>query len=123
MLSPVRSHGMTTFLSKEVQKGLLEARAQQKRRKARYRVQFDGSMYPVLKLWTTGFSVDAENAPHMRGLVDIFEGPKHVSQCLIVASDEENGEVKFEFKRSTPTSDKAALDFVRSPDSPVALLN
>ncbi len=80
-------------------------------------------MYPVLKLWTTGFSVDAENAPHMRGLVDIFEGPKHVSQCLIVASDEENGEVKFEFKRSTPTSDKAALDFVRSPDAPVALLN
>lgn len=74
---------MTTFLSKEVQKGLLEARAQQKRRKARYRVQFDGSMYPVLKLWTTGFSVDAENAPHLRGLVDIL---KAQNMCLNVLS-------------------------------------
>ena len=114
---------MTTYLSKEVQQGLSEARAQHKRKKARYHVQFDGSMYPVLKLWDTGFSLGADAAPHMRGLVDLFEGSNHFSQCLIVASDEQDGEVKFEFKRSTPPTDKAALDFARRPNAPVALLN
>ena len=114
---------MTTYLSKEVQKGLNEARAQNKDNTARYRVQFDGSMYPVLKLWDTGFSLGAEAAPNMRGLVDLFEGSNHFSRCLIIASDEQDGEVKFEFKRSTPPTDKAALDFARCPNSPVALLN
>ena len=114
---------MTTYLSKEVQQSLDEARAQRKRKKARYRVQFDGSMYPVLKLWDTGFSLGAEAAPYMRGLVDLFEGSNHFSRCLIIASDEQDGEVKFEFKRSTPPTDKAALDFARRPNAPVALLN
>ncbi len=114
---------MTTFLSKEVQQGLNEARAQHKRKKARHRVRFDGTMYPVLKLWDTGFSLQAGAAPNMRGLVDLFEGANHVSRCLIIASDGQDGEVKFEFKRSTPTSDKAALDFALRPDTPIALLN
>ena len=114
---------MTTYLSKEVQQSLNEARAQRKRKKTRYRVQFDGSMYPVLKLWDTGFSLGSEAAPQMRGLVDLFEGSNHFSRCLIIASDEQDGEVKFEFKRSTPPTDKAALDFARRPNAPVALLN
>ena len=114
---------MTTYMSNEVQRGLNEARARHKRNKARFRVDFNGSMYPVLNLWDTGFSIDADTAPHIRGLVDLYEGANHVYRCLIVASEEENGEVKFEFKRSTPSSDKAALDFVRCGDAPVALLN
>ena len=105
---------MTTYISKEVQEGLNEAR---------YRLNFDGSMYPVLKLWDTGFSLDAEAAPNMRGLVDLFEGTNHLSLCLIIAFDKENGEVKFKFKRITPPSDKAALDFARRLDAPVAFLN
>ena len=114
---------MTTYLSKVVRQGLTDARAQHKRKKARYRVHFDGSIYPVLKFWDAGFSLWAEAAPNMRGLVDLFEGSNHFSQCLIVASDEQDGEVKFEFKRSTPPTDKAALDFARRPNAPVALLN
>ena len=114
---------MTTFLSKEVQQDLNEARSKHKRKKARYRVQFDGSTYPVLKLWDTGFSVGSEAAPHMRGLIDLFEGSNHFSRCLIIAAAEQDGEVKFEFKRSTPPADKAALDFARRPSAPVALLN
>ena len=114
---------MTTYLSKEVQRGLNEARAQRKRNNARYCVKFDGAMYPVSKLWDTGFSLQAEVAPHMRGLVDLFEGSNHFSRCLIIASDEQDGEVKFEFKRSTPPTDKAALDFASCPNAPVALLN
>ena len=114
---------MTTYLSKEVQQGLNEAHAQHKRKKAHYLVQFDGSMYPVFKLWDTCFSLGAEAAPNMHGLVDLFGGSNHFSRCLIIASDKQDGEVKFEFKRSTPPTDKAALDFARRRDAPVAFLN
>ena len=114
---------MSTFLSKEIQDGLDKAHARKKRRKALHRVRFDGSMYPVIELWENGFSVESENASKMRGLVDIFEGPNHLSRCLIIASDEQNGEVKFEFKRRTLAEDQAPLDFVLPSDAPIALLN
>ena len=114
---------MSTFLSKELQKGLDDARASDKRHKSRLKVQFDGDMYPVLKMWDTGFSVGSDRAPQMRGLVDLFDGARHLSRCLIVASDEENGELAFEFKRSTPAKDNAPLDFERIKSAPIALLN
>ena len=114
---------MTMYLSKEVQQSLNAALAQHKRNKARYSVKFDGSMYPVAKLWNKGFSLKGEVAPNMRGLVNLFGGTNHVFRNFIIASDEENGEVKFEFKRSTPPSDRAALDFARRSDAPINLLN
>ena len=112
---------MKTYLSIEIQRSLYQARAQHKRKRVRYRVQFDGSIYPVLQLWDTGFSLGAKVAPHMFGLVDSFEGSNHFSRFLIIASDEQDGEIKFEFKRSTPPIDKAALDSARLPNAPVAL--
>ena len=114
---------MSTFLSKEIKDDLRKARASEKRRKARHRVRFDNSMYTVIELWENGFSVESENAPNMRGLVDIFEGPNHLSRCLIIASDEQNGEVTFEFKRRTLAEDQAPLDFVLPSDAPIVLLN
>ena len=59
----------------------------------------------------------------MRGLVDLFEGSNHFARCLIIASDEQAGEIKFEFIHSTPPIDKAALDLTRCPNAPIALLN
>ena len=59
----------------------------------------------------------------MRGLVDLFEGSNHLSQCLTIASDEHDGEIKFEIKRCTAPTDKGALDLARRPNAPVALLN
>ena len=114
---------MTTFLPKEVKEDLEKARAIEKRRRARHRIRFDGNMYPVIDLWENGFSVESKDAPKMRGLVDIFEGSTHLSRCLIIASNEWNGEVAFEFKRSTLVEDQAPIDFVRPKGSPIALLN
>jgi len=114
---------VSTFLSKDLQKGLADALANDKRRKSRIKVQFDGDMYPVLKVWDSGFSVEADKAPRMRGLVDLFDGARHLSRCLIVASDEENGELAFEFKRNTPVEDEAPIDFERIKSAPIALLN
>lgn len=114
---------MTTFLSKEVQAGLDAAIKRDRKRKSRLRVQAGEDVFPVLRFWDNGFSVDVEGTPKLRGLVDLFDGGKHLYQCLIVASSEEMGEMCYEFKRNTAALDKAPLDFCRGEAAPIALLS
>jgi len=113
---------MSEYLPKEVRDGLELARKQDLKRKSRLRVHLGDDVFPVLRMWDTGFALDAENAPHLRGLVDLYEGSRHLYQCLIVASSEENGEMICDFKRHTAAVDKAPLDFYREENAPVALL-
>ncbi|MFS4581278.1 hypothetical protein [Phaeobacter sp. C3_T13_0] len=113
---------MTTFVPKSVQDALDAARLDGIKAKSRLRVAVDSHDFPVLRMWKDGFSVEAADSPQLRGLVDLYDGTRHLSQCLIVASDEEAGEIRYEFKRATPVSDKAPLDFYRAPDAPVALI-
>jgi hypothetical protein len=110
------------FLSAEVQAGLEIARKRALTRKNRLRIVVGDKEYPVLRYTDRGFVMDAATAPKLRGLVNLFDGAKHLSQCLIVASTEEFGELTYEFKRETAHADQAALDYVRAPDAPVALL-
>ncbi|MFC6639452.1 hypothetical protein GV827_11690 [Sulfitobacter sp. JBTF-M27] len=113
---------MEAVLSKEVQAGLDAARLESLRKASRLRVDVDGQLYPVLRLEKTGFTIAAENAPHLRGLVDLYDGANHLFQCLIVASEEEAGEMRYEFKRATAVASAAALDFEKATDAPVALI-
>lgn len=113
---------MTDFLPKALRDELAAAHKSALRRKSRLRVRADGQTHPVLRLWARGFALDAENAPRLRGLVDIYDGSRHLYQALIVTSSEEDGELRFEFKRSTAAADRAPLDFYRPEDAPVGLL-
>ena len=113
---------MTTFVPKEVQAGLDSARLKSLKSGSRLRLSADGKMHPVLRMWKSGFSVDAESAPSLRGFVDLYDGSIHLFQCLIVATEEDAGEMKFEFKRLTAVSNTAPIDFERAVDAPVALI-
>ena len=113
---------MSDFLPKEVREGLEAARKADKARKSRLRVHAGEDVFPVLRSWNGGFALDAEGAPHLRGLVDLYNGGVHLYQCLIVASGEENGEMIYEFKRNTAAVDKVPLDYYRDEAAPVALL-
>lgn len=113
---------MSTFLPKEVQDGLNAARLAALRKSSRLRVRAAGCEYPVLRLRKDGFSVELENVPALRGLVDLYDGAAHLYQCLIVASEAEAGEMRYEFKRSTPAERAAALDYYRDPQAPAGLL-
>ena len=113
---------MSTFLPKEVQAGLDSARLQSLKSASRLRLSVGDKVHPVLRMWKTGFSLNAETAPTLRGFVDLYDGSIHLFQCLIIASDEDAGEMKFEFKRLTAVSDTAPLDFERDADAPVALI-
>lgn len=113
---------MSTFLSPEVQAGLDAARKLALKKSSRLTVRAGEQTFRILRSWHDGFALDAEEAPHLRGLVDMFDGTRHLSRCLIVASGEESGELQFEYKRMTEAADKQPLDFYRAPDAPVALL-
>lgn len=113
---------MSEFLPKEVREGLALARKQALRKNSRLRVHMGDAVFPVLRFWETGFSLDADDAPYLRGLVDLYEGSRHLYQCLIVASEEDNGQMVYDFKRSTAAVDKAPLDFYRDENAPVALI-
>ena len=110
------------FLPKEVQAGLDAARKKDMKRKTRMRVRVGDDVYPLLRFEENGFSLDHSNAPHLRGLVDLYDGARHLYQCLIVASSEEGGEMLFDFKRNTAAVDKAPLDYTRPENAPVALI-
>ena len=113
---------MSEYLPKDVREGLERARKHRLRKKSRLRVKVGDQTFTILRYWDEGFALDADDAPHLRGLVDVFDGARHMSQCLIVASEEEAGEMVFEFKRSTPHADTAPLDYERAEDAPVALI-
>ena len=114
---------MSEFLPKEVREGLAAARKRELRKKSRLRVHAGDAVFTVLRFWETGFSLDIEDAPHLRGLVDLYDGSRHLYQCLIVVSEEAHGEMNYDFKRNTAAVDKAPLDFARDEDAPIALLN
>lgn len=113
---------MSFFLPKEVREGLEMARKRDLRKKSRLRVRVGDDVFPVLKFYAHGFSLDMDNAPKLRGLVDLYDGTRHLYQCLIVASREEEGQMFYEFKRSTAAVDSAPLDFAREENAPVALI-
>jgi hypothetical protein len=113
---------MTTFLPKDVQAGLDAARRQAGRKRNRLRVEVDGKRYPVRRAWESGFAVDIDDVPALRGLVDLFDGAVHLRRCLIIAAEAEGGEMRYDFKRMTEVSGEQPLDFARAEDAPVALL-
>ena len=102
---------MTDFLPKEVMDGLRAAQRLDRRRKSKLRVHIDDNVFPILEFSENGFAVDTEQTPHMRGHVDIYEGPRHLYRALIVASSEEGDLMRYEYKRNTAASNTAPVDF------------
>ena len=114
---------MLEFLPNYVREGLEAARQRDQKRRSRLRVQVGEAVFPVLRFWHDGFALDADLSPgKLRGLVDVYDGSRHVLQCLIVASGIENGELVCDFKRATVVSDRAPLDFWRDENAPVGYL-
>ena len=112
---------MLEFLPKELREGL-DLAVVRKARRSRLRVQLGEAVFPVLHLTTEVIVLDADRTPRLRGLVDVFDGARHILQGLIVASRVENGRLVCEFKRATVVSETAPLDFWRDENAPVAYL-
>ncbi len=113
---------MEAFLSEEVLAGLKKARMDDARKHKRLRVHAGDEIYPVFKLWDDGFAILAEDAPHLRGFVDLYDGARHLLQCLVIHSEPEGDLVNFEFKRKTATLTEAPKDYAVDANAPVGLI-
>jgi len=113
---------MLEFLPKDIADGLAIARNREAARKSRLRVQVGEAVFPVLRFWHDGFAMDAAMTPKLRGLVDVYDGARHIFQCLIIASSQEHGQIVYEFKRNTAVRDTAPLDYWRDEHAPVGYL-
>ena len=111
-----------SFLPKDVLEGLEAARKRDMKQKTRLRVSVGERSFPVLDMSDTGFALDLENAPNLRGLVDLYRGAEHLYQCLIVAHEPDGTLMRYSFKRMTAATDKAPLDYAKRADAPVALI-
>ena len=113
---------MLEFLPKEISESLRAAQISRAKRRSRLRLRVGDVEHPILRLWVDGMALDAGLVGHLRGLVDVFDGARHVLQCLIVASEVEGGELVCSFKRATAVTEKPALDYWRDENAPVAYL-
>jgi len=113
---------MNGFLPQVVRDELAAARRTSPNRRSRLRVQSGEAVFPILHLWSDGFAIAADHSAHLRGLVDIYDGARYLSQCLIVASAIRDGELVCGFKRATPVADRPALDYVREQATPAGYL-
>ncbi len=110
------------MLPSEVLAELEAARRGGRRPRHRLRLRADGRKIRVLRLWPEGFAVADADALRLRGLVDLYDGARHLSQCLIVATDAAEGEVRYEFKRVSAASATQPRDFAPDEPPPAGLL-
>lgn len=113
---------MLESLPQSIRDELHAAQSKAATKKTRLRVEASGESYRIERMTDTGFALGIEDAPKLRGLVDVYDGGRHVSQCLIVAAAEEGDQMVYEFKRNTAANDGAPLDFERIKGAPIALL-
>ena len=82
-----------------------------------------GPMAQVRNPMLYGVPLDAGDAPPLHGYVDLYDGPRHLATCLIVATGAgEDGERAYEFKVRMPVADHPAADFERTESAPAALI-
>lgn len=114
---------MSSFLPKSVRDELAAAQKKSRRKQATRVVHVGDEAYAILDYSEDGFSVDVEDTPRLRGLIDIYDGPRHLYQALIVASARQGDVMRYEFKRNTAASTTPPVDFEQPDDRPVALLS
>lgn len=117
-----KGYAMTTFLPQDVQAGLDAARKKALKRASRLRIEVGDNTYRVLRAWDGGFALDADTTPELRGRVALYDGARLLGHGLIIASQEEAGEIHCDYKRISEAHENQPLDFYRGADAPVALL-
>lgn len=113
---------MLEHLPEDIRRGLDAARTRAARKGSRLCVHVNDAVFPILRLWEGGFAVETRRVPQLRGLIDIFDGPRHISQCLIIASETDGAEMSYEFKRATAITSTPILDYAEDKPAPFGFL-
>jgi len=113
---------MDSYISPEVRKGLLAAQEKAMHSSGRLSVHVGEEAFSIDKLWDGGFEIDRLRDPKLRGAVDIYDGPKHLFNALIIYSELQDEMMRYEFKQVSQAREQAPSDFVREQPAPIALL-
>lgn len=113
---------MTHMLPEAVREGLKQARQAALHRNDRLCVHDGDQVYRVLRFWADGLSIDASHGTKLRGRVEIYDGARHLYQCLIENGQRDGGEAVFDFKWLHPVTDTAPVDFERVGFVPAGLI-
>lgn len=115
---------MSDHLPDAVRRGLEAARAAGLKRSGRLCLHDGDRVHRVLRLWEDGLALAASDPGPVRAHVDLYDGPRHLASCLIVASGHEPGSPEriYEFKVRTDVADRPAADFERIDVVPAALI-
>ena len=111
-----------SHLPDAVRQGLEAARLAALRRSSRLCVHSGADVHRVLRLWDGGLALASADAAPLRGHVELYDGPRHLSSCLIVLTEEGAAERVYEFKAVTPVAGGPAADFERADVAPAALI-
>lgn len=107
-----------SYLSDDVLRALDDARSVVARRSRKLCLHVGDDVYPISRLWSGGFAIATDDAPRLRGFVDLYDGPRHLSNGLIVTSRHDGAEWVYEFQWNTSASAAPALDYIREDDAP-----
>ncbi|MEM6904686.1 MAG: hypothetical protein AAF568_02225 [Pseudomonadota bacterium] len=77
------------------------------RSRARFRVVAEDRDHPIIDLSDTGFAIEADGRPPLRGYVEIFLGEDRVDRQLVICEWARDGLVGYSFKRDSAGADVA----------------
>jgi len=69
--------------------------------------------FPILDLGADSLLIEAPDSATLRGYADIFDGERHLAQCLIVLAAPEGDLLRCTFKRRTPFRLDPPSDYAR----------
>ena len=80
---------------------------------ARRRMELEAGSrrFPVLDLRPESCLIDAPDGAVLRGFADIWDGERHVAQCLILLAAPDGDLLRCTFKRRTPARSEPPRDF------------
>jgi hypothetical protein len=61
-----------------------------------------GWRFPILQLTDDSCLIEAPDSATLRGYADIYDGDRHLAQCLIVFASPDGELLRCSFKRRTP---------------------
>jgi len=119
---PSSENPVSEYLPKDIREQLRAALSKTRRARATRTVHVGDEAFAILEMGEDGFAVDFDATPRLRGLIDIYEGPRHLYQALIVAAARHGDTMHYDFKRNTAATLTPPVDFELSETRPAGLL-
>jgi len=102
---------MESVLPEDVLSALEVGRRSVRRMRSQHLVVAGDREHRIMRLTDSGFVIEADGLPHLRGYVDIMRGEERIARRLAVVDWARDGMVAYEFKHDASSRETPA-DYV-----------